>query len=123
MQQKARNMPYQKTLIKPKSLLWGGDCLDLFVLNVSTFFCYYDFQSFCKRPPHSAHRSLKPNKNACAFWGSHPHHSNKKDLGKCQSLFYGASNGIGLEPYCIEFAELTIHNTELMEQVNSFLCA
>ena len=35
----------------------------------------------------------------------------------------GASNGIGLEPYCIEFAELTIHNTELMEQVNSFLCA
>lgn len=35
----------------------------------------------------------------------------------------GASNGIGLEPYCIEFAELTIHNMELMEQVNSFLCA
>lgn len=33
----------------------------------------------------------------------------------------GASNGIGLEPYCIEFAELSIHETELIEQVYSFL--
>ena len=48
MQQKARNMPYQKTLIKPKSLLWGGDCLDLFVLNVSTFFATMIFNHFAK---------------------------------------------------------------------------
>ena len=30
--------------------------------------------------------------------GSHPHHSNKKDLGKYQSLFYGALNGLISEP-------------------------
>jgi len=35
----------------------------------------------------------------------------------------GASNGIGLEKYCIEFAELSIHETELIEQVYKFLCA
>lgn len=29
--------------------------------------------------------------------GSHPHQSNKKDLGKCQSLFYGAGKGVLLE--------------------------
>ena len=33
----------------------------------------------------------------------------------------GASNGIRLEKYCIEFAELSIHETELMEQVYKFL--
>ena len=27
---------------------------------------------------------------ACQIIGSHPHRSNKKDLGKSQSLFYGA---------------------------------
>ena len=32
-----------------------------------------------------------------------------------------ASDGIGLEKYCIEFAELSIHETELMEQVYMFL--
>ena len=30
--------------------------------------------------------------------GSHPHHSNKKDLGISQSLFYGASSGNLLQP-------------------------
>ena len=29
--------------------------------------------------------------------GSHPHHSNKKDIGKCQSLFYWAGKGVLLE--------------------------
>ena len=48
MQQKARNMPYRKTLIKPKSLLWGGDCLELFALNVSTFFATMIFNHFAK---------------------------------------------------------------------------
>jgi len=47
----------------------------------------------------------------------------EKELQKEALSKNGASNGIGLEPYCIEFAELTIHNMELMEQVNSFLCA
>ena len=33
----------------------------------------------------------------------------------------GASNGIRLEKYCVEFAELTIHETELMENVSRFV--
>ena len=32
-----------------------------------------------------------------------------------------ASDGIGLEPNYIEFAELTIHETELMEKIHKFL--
>ena len=35
------------------------DCLDLFALNVSTDFTSKNLRSFCKNPPHSAHRSLK----------------------------------------------------------------
>ena len=31
--------------------------------------------------------------------GSHPHLSNKKDLGKSQSLFYGAGNSLISEPF------------------------
>lgn len=33
----------------------------------------------------------------------------------------GASNGIRLEKYCVEFAEMTIHETELMENVSKFV--
>ena len=53
--------------------------------------------------------------------GSHPHHSNKKDLGKCQSLFYGASNGIRFEPYCLELMHLCLHDDETIEQIRKFL--
>ena len=31
--------------------------------------------------------------------GSHSHLSNKKDLGKSQSLFYGAGNSLISEPF------------------------
>ena len=48
MQQKARNMPYQKTLIKPEVFLWGGDCLDLFALNVFMSFATMIFNHFAK---------------------------------------------------------------------------
>ena len=47
-----------------------------------------------------------------------PH--NKKDFRR--SLVNGASDGIGLEPYYIEFAEMAIHESELVEQVCKFLC-
>lgn len=33
----------------------------------------------------------------------------------------GASDGIGLEPNYIEFAELAIHETELLEEICKFL--
>ena len=36
------------------------------------------------------------------------------------SFVNGLSNGIRLEKYCVEFAELTIHETELIEQVYKF---
>ena len=51
----------------------------------------------------------------------HPHHSNKTDPDKSQSLFYGATNGIRLEKYCVEFAELSTHETELIVQIYNFL--
>ena len=53
--------------------------------------------------------------------GSHPHHSNKKDLGKSQSLFYGASDGINFEPYCVKFLHLCLHDEDTIEQVKEFL--
>ena len=56
--------------------------------------------------------------------GSHPHHSNKKDLGKCQSLFYGASNGLNFEPevnYIVEFLHLCLHDEATIEQIKLFL--
>ena len=52
--------------------------------------------------------------------GSHPNHSNKKDLGKSQSLFYGASNGINFEPGVndiVKFAHLCLHDEETIEQI------
>ena len=42
-----------------------GDCLDLFALNVTSDFASRNFRSFCKNPPHSAHRSFELLK--CAF--------------------------------------------------------
>ena len=47
--------------------------------------------------------------------------NNKNDFGKNRSHFYGASNGIRLEEYCVEFAELSIHETDLIEQVLTFI--
>ena len=48
-------------------------------------------------------------------------HSNKKGLGKSQNLFYGASNGLKLEPYYVEFLHLCLHDEETIEQVKAFL--
>ena len=36
-------------------------------------------------------------------------------------LVNGASDGIWLEPYCVEFAKLIIHETEFIEQIYRFL--
>ena len=78
----------------------------------------------CLAIRHKCRTEIRSNStNASHLVASHPHHTNKKDSNKSHCLFYGASNGIGLEPYCIEFAQLTIHEAELMQQVNSFLCA
>ena len=56
--------------------------------------------------------------------GSHPHHSYKKDFDICQSLFYGASDGINFEPkviYIVEFLHLCLHDEDTIEQVKEFL--
>ena len=36
----------------------------------------------------------------------------------CDFIVNGVTNGIRLEKYCVEFAELSIHETELMERIN-----
>ena len=33
----------------------------------------------------------------------------------------GASDGIGLEPYCIEFLHLCLHDKDTIEQIRKFL--
>ena len=45
--------------------------------------------------------------------------AHKKQKRGHKDLFFvnGASNGIRLEKYCVEFAEMTIHETELMKNV------
>jgi len=51
-------------------------------------------------------------------------HSNKKDIGKSQSLFYGASNGLNFEPGVndiVKFAHLCLHDKETIEEVKSLL--
>lgn len=45
---------------------------------------------------------------------------NEKDPEGSNSL-NGATNGIRLEPYCIQFAELAIHETKLLEEICKFL--
>ena len=45
---------------------------------------------------------------------------NKKDP-EGSNFDIGATNGIGLEKYCIEFAELSIHETELIVQLFIFM--
>ena len=65
-----------------------------------------------------------PNGKTLFCVGSYPLFTqNKKHDNKSHRAFYGASNGTGLEKYCVKFAELLIHETELMEQVYKFLYA
>ena len=64
-------------------------------------------------------RTLKQGFALCGF--SSLSTQIKSTITKCYRAFYGASIGIELEKYCIEFAELTIHETDLMEQVYKFL--
>ena len=50
-------------------LFWRlGDCLDVFALNVTSDFASKNVSSFCKSPPHSAHRSLELLKSTFAHW-------------------------------------------------------
>ena len=46
---------------------------------------------------------------------------NKKANDKSHRAFYGASNGIRFEPYCVKFAHLCLHEEETIEQVKEFL--
>ncbi len=45
----------------------------------------------------------------------------KKAYDESHQLFYGVSNGIGLEKYCIEFAKLTIHEIDLIENISKII--
>jgi hypothetical protein len=50
--------------------------------------------------------------------------SNKKDLGKYQTLFYGASNGLNFEPgvnVIVKFAHLCLHDEETIDNIKEFL--
>ena len=60
------------------------DCLESLALNVSTDFASMNIIHFAKLL--RTLLALRSNPQI----GSHPHRSNKKDLGKSQSLFYGA---------------------------------
>ena len=53
--------------------------------------------------------------------GSLPHLTYKIDSDKSRSLFYGASNGIRFEPYCVELMHLCLHDDETIEQIRKFL--
>ena len=103
------------------------------VVGLSWIFCVKRVYGFSfrmlthtpkKSPPHSAKNPLEP-RQTCRSVGFFPIHKltqNKIPDNKSHRVFYGASNGIRLEKYCIEFGELSIHETELIEQVNKFVC-
>ena len=46
---------------------------------------------------------------------------NKKADNKSHLLFYGASDGINFELYCVEFLHLCLHDEDTIEQIKSFL--
>ncbi len=45
---------------------------------------------------------------------------NKSPDNKSYRVIYGATYGLGLEPYCIKFAQYCLHETELIEQVHKY---
>ena len=69
-----------------------GDCLARSRLTAISCFAFWTLSNR-KNTPASAHSRSNPQ------MGSHPHHSNKKDLDKSQSLFYGAPDGIRTHAY------------------------
>ena len=79
--------------------------------------------TFGKSPPASARSSLEP-KQTCRSVGfvETPNLShNKKHSNKSHCVFYGATYGTELEKNCIEFAQLSVHETELIANIKMFM--
>ena len=70
------------------------DCLDLFALNVSADFASKNLRSFCKSPPHSAHRSLEPQNVLLVLLTAI-----KKEVTKVTSFFIWAAVDSNLQPF------------------------
>jgi len=112
----------KKDLSKSQGLFkWGArwDCLGFFALNVSACFAVVIYITWQK---HSAlcKKSARTQTKLCLV-GFSSHTQIKNAPIKGAYFYYGASNGIRLEPYCVEFLHLCLHDEDTIEQIKKFI--
>jgi len=95
--------------------LW--DCLESLALDVPTVDCFIIF-NYLQSSLRTLLAPRSNSTNAYAFWRVLTlTHSNKKGLGKSQNLFYGASNGLNFEQYCVKLAHYLLHDEYTMNTI------